>query len=68
MFKYILKIVLWWHYWQIINRVNVLKMYFKYFLDFLFVQSIWAGTSIFVQSNFVTYINCIVCNVEGSEI
>jgi hypothetical protein len=38
---------------QIINTVNVFKMYFKYFLDFLYVQSIWDETNIFVQSNFV---------------
>ena len=43
-------------------------MYSKYFLDFLFVQSMWAGTSMFVQFNFVTYIYCIVCNVDWSEI
>jgi len=45
-----------------------LKCILNIFWDFLYVQSIWVGTSIFVQSNFVTYIYCIVCSVEGSEI
>jgi len=43
-------------------------MYFKYFLDSLYVQSIWAETSIFLQSNIVICVYCIVCNVVGSEI